>query len=316
MRAVLLTLALTAHAARGQDPAEALAPSLGAPASATRLPPGDAGAPRAPAQGASTAPVAAGAERPGAFQRWLDDVLWGTRRWEDGRARLFVAGQFDGGYVYVRARNWFGYGRPHDVWGGLELTALLGQGGVGAFAGLAGGLRYVQLRVGARGFQALERDFLVAAERHQRVEFQRGEALARYLVLEGELTAEVPLGPGELRGLASLSAVQGVPAGRHVHEETLRITVEPPWVWRARAEYDFFLVKGQQHSVGLVAETLGVPARAMVQVRAGVVARAVLSPSLELRLSLVPTVYSKDDLGLVTSDFTELGLRYRFATGR
>jgi hypothetical protein len=247
---------------------------------------------------------------------WLSELLWGTRRWEDGASRLFFAEQLDAGYVYLRARSWLGYGKPHDVWAGLEVTPLLGQGGLGLFVGVAGSARYVSARVGARGFLASERPFLVAAPAHDRIEFTLPGSSAKYVTLEAELSGAIPLGPGRLGWLASLSAVQGVPEGAQVYEETLRVVVQPPWVWRTRAEYDFFVVPGAAHSVGMVADVVGVPARELVQVRAGLVARVVLSPQLEARLSLVPTVFSRDRLGLVTSDFTELGLRYRFATGR
>jgi hypothetical protein len=49
-------------------------------------------------------------------------------------------------------------------------------------------------------------------------------------------------------------------------------------------------------------------------VRVGPVLRWVLSRRVEVRGSFVLTVYSPDRIGLVGSDFTELGVRYRWAT--
>lgn len=286
-------------------------------------------APTAPAPPASDAPqtladgrvapageTASPASQPSAVRRFFDELMWGTRSWRDGSPRFFFAEQLDAGYVYVRARSWLGYGKPHDVWGGLEVNPLLGQGGLGVFVGLAGGARYVTARVGARPFMSSERPFLAAADAHDRIEFNLPGSAAKYVALEAELTFEARIGPGRLSVLGSLTRVEGVPDGMHVYEETLRIIVQPPWVWRARGEYAVFVVGGKEHNVGVVVDVFGVPARDMVQVRAGLVARLTLSPQLEARLSLIPTVYSRDRLGLVTSDFTELGFRWRFATGR
>lgn len=248
---------------------------------------------------------------------YVNELLWGTRRWEDGAARLFFAEQLDVGYVYVRARSFFGYGRPHDLWGGLEVTPLFNMGGLGVFAGLSGSLRSVQARVGARGMLSLQKPLLSPADSHQRVELMAPGKSAKYVTLEAELSGEWRLGPTRLALLASLSSIRGNPTGVHVYEETLRIVAPAgAWIWRARAEYALFVIPGREHSVGVAFDALGVPARGEVQLRAGLVARVVLSPALEARLSLVPMVFAqKDRLGLVTSDFTELGLRWRFASG-
>jgi hypothetical protein len=42
--------------------------------------------------------------------------------------------------------------------------------------------------------------------------------------------------------------------------------------------------------------------------------RILLSRALEVRGTFVPTVASPDRIGLVGGDFTELGLRWRWAT--
>jgi hypothetical protein len=60
---------------------------------------------------------------------------------------------------------------------------------------------------------------------------------------------------------------------------------------------------------------LGVPARSdALTVRAGLLVRFVLSRRIEVRGSFVPTIISPDTIGLAGSDFTELGLRYRWAS--
>jgi len=86
-------------------------------------------------------------------------------------------------------------------------------------------------------------------------------------------------------------------------------------VWRGRGGYALNLGAYRQHSVGIVADVLDVPKRSdSVTVRVGPVVRIALSRRVELRASFVMTVLSPDDLGLAGSDFTELGVRYRWAS--
>jgi hypothetical protein len=123
------------------------------------------------------------------------------------------------------------------------------------------------------------------------------------------------VGPGDIVALGSLSYVTGVPAGQLVFEETLRVIVAPPLVWRARGGYVVRFGSSRQHSVGIVADVLDVPKREdSLTVRAGPVIRIVLSRRVEVRGTFIPTLFSPDAIGLVGGDFTELGFRYRWAT--
>lgn len=309
----LLSAAARAQAADGGQSSGALETG-GGPA------PAEVAAGIPPAVATPAAPVAGpGPEEPApsAFSVWLGETLFSTRRWEDGRPRWFFAEQLDAGYVYVRARSFIGYGRPHDRWVGLEVSPQFWMGAVGGFVGLSGAWRFVSLRAGALPFLSLERSFLPASETHQKVDFEtaHGEGKARYVTLQAEVSARVPLGPGEVAVLGSLSHVLGVPEGMHVFEESLRVMVAPPWVWRARGGYALHVVRGKQHRVGVVVDVTGVPARDLVQVRVGVEGVVKLSTHLEARLSIIPAVYSKDQLGFLTGEVPELGIRYTFATG-
>ncbi|MEW5739248.1 MAG: hypothetical protein AB1938_10005 [Myxococcota bacterium] len=273
--------------------------------------------PRSAASSAGVEPAASPApEAPSPFLAWVDDTLHSTLRWEDGSPRLFFAEQLDAGYVYVRGRSFIGYGKPHDRWIGLEVTPMFWMGALSGFVGLSGAWRWAGFRAGARPVLSLDRAFLPAADSHQRLEFDTAHGSAKYVALEAELSANLPLGPGVLQLLGSLTNVQGVPEGLHVFEEGLRIMVAPPWVWRARGGYALHVVRGKQHSVGLVVDVMGVPARNLVQVRVGVVGVVKLSTRLEARLSIIPAVYSRDQLGFLNGELPELGIRYTFATGK
>lgn len=260
-------------------------------------------------------PVTGGVPGYKSFAEFIDNSLFDQRSWSEGQSRFFFAGQIDVGYVYLRAPLWLGVGKPHDVWGGLEVQPMVTNGAAGFFAGLNGTFRYLTLKLGARGMLSFERAYLPAAEVHHRLELTTSRKNALTLTLEGQLNLDVPVGPGSLLGNFSVGHVFGPPAGMHVYEEGFKVIVAGPWVWRARAGYTIPIVPGSKHTFGLVADLTGVPARNFVMVRAGVVGRVVLSNRLEFRASLVPVIFNKDDLGLLPSDFAELGLRYRFATG-
>jgi hypothetical protein len=238
------------------------------------------------------------------------------RTWREGAPRWFASSTIDLGYLYLRPRGSVGYGKPFNTWIGLDANPILVRTGLGAYGGLRFALPFVDLRVGARYFSAFEHAFLAPQPMYTRLDLDRtGRPRAYYLTLEAELSAQVPLGPGEILAVASVSSVEYVPAGSYVFEETLRVMVAPPYVWRARGGYAFKLGEHGQYSIGVVADVLGVPRRDdAITVRTGPVLRFALSRHLEVRGSFVATVASPDRLGLVGGDFTELGLRYRVAT--
>lgn len=247
-----------------------------------------------------------------------DDIvnLHMTRTWNEGRPRFFGSLLVDAGYLYLRPRVAAGWGKPFQTWVGIEGNPLLTNTGLGAYGGVRIALPYVDLRLGPRFFGAFQHNFMAPKAEFNRLDLDdttRGKA--QYLTLEAELTGSVPLGPGDILGLASVSYVSGVPGDSYVFEETLRVIVKPPMVWRARGGYSIRLGQHRQHSVGLVADVLHVPGRDdSMTVRAGPVLRIVLSRHFEVRGSFVTTIVSPDNIGLIGGDFTELGVRYRIAT--
>lgn len=239
----------------------------------------------------------------------------GLARWKGGEARAFVGATIDVGFLYLRPRFQVGFGRPHWLWGGVELNPIVSLNGFGGYAGLRGALPSVDLRVGARGFMSFERSFLEARTSHDRVSLaSTANAQARYVTLEAELNGHLRLGPGELLATTSLSAVLGVPDGAHVYEETLMVITAPPWIARGRLAYAWFPFSGAHHSIAAVVDVLALPARGAAVVRVGVVLRVLMTPTLEVRGTFVPSVAGPDAIGILASDFTELGVRYRWAS--
>lgn len=239
-----------------------------------------------------------------------------TRSWAALPPRLFVATTVDAGFVYVRPRVSVGYGRPFTSWLGLDANPIVSSSVLGAYAGLRFELPFADLRIGPRYVSAFRHTYLPDQPSYGRLALEsEGGDKARFLTWEAELDVAVPLGPGSILGRASVSYVTGVPEGRAVFEETLHAIVKPPLVWRARTGYAFPLGRFTQHSIAFVVDVLDVPKRDdSVTVRAGPILRLVLSRRAEIRGSFVVTVASPDRIGLAGGDFTELGVRYRWAS--
>jgi hypothetical protein len=239
-----------------------------------------------------------------------------ARSWGELSPRTFVATAVDVGFVYARPRVSLGYGRPFTSWVGLDANPIASSAGLGVYGGLRFELPHVDLRIGPRYFSAFQHTYLDSQASYNRLDLETDAGTkARVLTYEAELDLSLPLGPGALLGRGSISYVSGVPDGQSVFEEQLRVIVKPPLVWRARGGYALKLGRYSQHSIGFVVDALDVPKRDdSVTVRAGPILRLVLSRRVEVRGSFVVTVSSPDRIGLVGGDFTELGVRYRWAT--
>ncbi|HEX3595492.1 MAG TPA: hypothetical protein VHU80_10330 [Polyangiaceae bacterium] len=239
-----------------------------------------------------------------------------ARSWGTLPPRFFVASTVDVGFVYARPRVSLGYGRPFTQWIGLDANPLATGAGIGAYGGLRFALPFGDLRVGPRYFYAFSHTVLDVKQRYYRLDLETaGGNPSRTLTYEAELDGSIPAGPGNVLLRGSVSYVTGVDEDHEVFEETLRVIVRPPLVWRARGGYAFRFGAYNQHSIGLVADVLDVPKRDdSITVRVGPVMRFVLSRRVEIRGTFVVTVTSPDRIGLIGGDFTELGVRYRWAS--
>jgi hypothetical protein len=238
------------------------------------------------------------------------------RTWNEGRDRIFLSTTLDVGWVYLRPRVSLGYGRPFNTWFGVDANPVFSGNGLGVYGGLRLSLPRFDIRAGGRYVFAFNREYLNPQDSYDRLDLTstKGDP-ARITTLEAEAEFSLPGGPGDVIGLVSGSYVTGIPEGMYVFEETLRIIVNPPWVWRARAGYVLRFGSYRQHSIGVVLDALDVPRREDSKTfRFGPVVRVVLSRHVEVRGSFVPTIYSEDKLGVIGGDFTELGFRYRWAT--
>lgn len=239
-----------------------------------------------------------------------------ARSWGVMPARKFVATTVDIGFVYLRPRVSFGYGRPFTSWVGVDANALAQSSGLGAYGGLRIEIPHVDLRVGTRYFASFNRTYLGPQASYDRLELETTSGKpSRVITYESELDISLPLGPGAVLARGSGSYVTNVPEGQEVFEETLHVIVDPPLVWRARLGYAFVFGAYRQHSIGFVVDMLDIPKREdSTTLRAGPILRFVLSRRVDVRGSFVVAITSPDRIGLVGGDFTELGVRYRWAS--
>jgi hypothetical protein len=239
-----------------------------------------------------------------------------ARSWATLPARAFVATTVDFGFVYFRPRVSLGYGRPFTQWAGVDANPIASTRGLGAYGGLRVELPHVDFRFGPRYFSSFERTYFPVQPSYARIDLERdtGEQ-ARTLTWEAELDLSAQLGPGRVLLRGSGSYVSGVPEGSAVFEETLHIIVTPPLVWRTRLAYTFTFGSRDQHSLGPAVDVLAVPKRDdSMTIRVGPIIRMQLSRRVDVRGSFIVTVVSPDTIGLVGGDFTELGIRYRWAS--
>jgi hypothetical protein len=249
----------------------------------------------------------------------LDATRSGTeieraRNWATAPSRVFASALVDVGALYLRPRVALGYGKPHFAWFGAEANPTVARELLGAYAGVRIALPVFDLRVGTRYGRSFSHDYLPRQDRIDRETLEGSRAQADVVTFESEVNGRIPLGPGQVQLLGSVSYVTGVPDNKLVLEETLRVVVDPPWVLRARVGYAVPFGDADQVSLAPVVDALWVPERKTWLVRAGMLLRFALSRSLELRAALVPRIVSPDRIGLLDSDFTEIGLRWRWAT--
>jgi len=239
-----------------------------------------------------------------------------ARSWATLPPRTFVATTVDVGFVYLRPRLSLGYGRPFTEWIGVDANPIATQNGLGAYGGLRLELPHLDFRIGPRYFASFNHTYLPPQTSYARLDLESNSGSpSRTLTFEAELDLNFDLGPGRLLLRGSASYVSGVPDDYNAFEETLHIIVDPPLVWRARLAYAYTFGARKQHGIGAAVDLLDVPKRDDSRtIRIGPVLRLALSRRVDVRGSFIFTVVSPDRIGLAGGDFTELGIRYRWAS--
>ena len=238
-----------------------------------------------------------------------------ARYWELGRPRWFLSASLEAGFAYLRPRFGAGYGLPFWLWLGVDTYPLLSLGGVGHYAGVSAGLPGVTVRAGGRYYYPFSRSLLAVKDHYRGVDLDLQEGpRADYLALEGEITGTVPLFSGSAFAVLTGYRTELTEPGYTLFEESLRVVMKPPYVWRARLGYLLALAANGAIRVGATGEVIGLPGRDAYVVRAGLLTSVLIDAHLEAQASFIPVIVSPDSLGLSGGDFGQLGVRFRWAT--
>jgi hypothetical protein len=236
--------------------------------------------------------------------------------WPQDEARAFFALRFDTGYLYLKPRMSFGWGRPFTSWGGLDVVPFVTPDSTGGYAGLRLQIQWLEIRAGARAVHSFARQYLPQQPTYNLIDLSEDHGRpSNYLGLEAEATAAIPAGPGAILALFTASSLQFVPPMSNVFDETLRVVVNPPAVYRGRLGYSLALGKEKVGRIGLVGEMIEIPDRSAQVWRVGLIASFDIDDHLQLFANVIVPVVTPDSLGLLGADYTEIGLRWRWSTG-
>jgi hypothetical protein len=297
--ACLVALAAAANLARADDPS----PSVPAPVVV-------------PSSSASSAPSAVPAAAPPPAVPAPQRPAKTPGHWTEEAERPFISLRADAGYLYLKPRVSVGYGKPFALWGGLDVVPFATPDAAGGYGGLRLQLDWFELRGGARFVHAFWHNFLSQKPSYDLVDLAENTGHpSNYVDLEAEVAAAIPAGPGDILLLGTAESIQLVPSGFNVYDETLHVIVAPTPVYRERLGYSLPFMAEHNARAGIVGEVIEIPNRGDQVVRAGIVASFDIDDHLQVVATVLAPVYGPDSLGLAGADYTELGLRYRWASG-
>jgi hypothetical protein len=235
--------------------------------------------------------------------------------WGRGAPGPFAAGTLELGWAYARPRIAVGWGRPYYRHLSLEGQPLISPNGAGAYLGVKGAVPWLELRTGTRYFAPFQRSLLDERTSHDRLSIEKPDGqTAAHVVLEAEMAGAAPVPGGGPFWVLSVYHVPGIEEGFHMYEESLKVVIQPPWVWRARFGYSVRFGKDDAINVGVAEEVIVNPGRHEYVLRAGVLCGVQVSQNVDVQATFLPVISSPDSLGLAGADFGHLGIRWRFAT--
>ena len=93
-------------------------------------------------------------------EAWVQCPTCHPEHWTSQRPRPFLSLRADLGYLYLKPRFAFGYGKPFSLWGGVDAVPLVTADSAGGYSGLRLQVDWLELRAGARFVHAFLRQFL------------------------------------------------------------------------------------------------------------------------------------------------------------
>jgi hypothetical protein len=231
--------------------------------------------------------------------------------WEDGEARPFLSAAVDLG-TSEHAALAAGWGKPHNMWGGVVAQGWLTTDFAGGRASARVDLLALGLEAGLRVNRSFAHLALPQSDRHRAL--PEGHGLVTR-VLDLSASGGLPLGPGfalyEVLGVRQLSSHGEV----DLYDELLRIVYRPPWLATASAGWVASLRSGALLAGGRAQWAFRTGRGGDPFVRAGPLLLWRLRPHLALAGELLYPVSQPDRLGFVDPIEAFLVLCFTAATG-
>lgn len=236
--------------------------------------------------------------------------------WSEGDARWFVSARPELGTIYAKPYLSAGYGIPHWIWAGIDLTGLttLDMGQVMGGVRLASPI--LDLSFVGRDTLSYGKPFLTPAAM-----FTRKSVLdapgpnARYTVLEAEATAIAPLPYSALVANFIVVDVLDMPRGSYLYEENYRVVIKDPLLFVLRLTPVVRFLREESLKIGVLTEYAFHTGRGHTVFRMGPVAALQLTDHLQIMAGVSLAVSSPDQLGLMLAAYGIAGIRYQWATG-
>jgi hypothetical protein len=231
--------------------------------------------------------------------------------WERGEPRPFAAAVVDLGSS-EHAALMAGWGKPHNMWGGLVAHGWLTTDFAAGRLGARVDLQALGLEAGLRVTRSWAHLALPVEDRHDTIPTGHG-AVTR--VLDLSASGGLPAGPGfaiyEVLAVRMRSAQGAV----HVYDELLRVVYRPPWLATASAGWVASLRRGALLAGARVQWAFETGRGGDPFVRAGPIAYWRLWPHLALAGELLYPVSKPDRLAFLDPVQGFLVLEYTAATG-
>lgn len=233
-----------------------------------------------------------------------------------GEPRWFISTQSDLGTPYLKPYLSAGYGKPHWIWAGVDVNAVLTLEMVQPYAGLRASSPLFDLSFGVRDTWSFYRPLLVPAATYSYSDVQDAPGSnARYLAWEAEAVGVVPLPHAAL--VADLIAVKllDVPSSRYLYEESYRAVVADGTYAVLRLIAIARLLRENALNIGVLGEHVFETGRNQPVTRLGPVVILQLTDHLQALGTITLPLVSPDSLGPILGSYAIAGLRYRWATG-
>jgi hypothetical protein len=235
--------------------------------------------------------------------------------WSQGQLRPFVSAKIDLGMPYARPGFSVGYGMPHWLWTGADVSAISTLEFAQTYFGIRGASPILDLAFGARDTWSFGKAFLTLPP------FTRDQVLssqlhaARYWAWEAEAVASAPLPHSALVADFILVHMADVPRGQFVYDESYRVVVKDPVYYVMRTAAVARLLDQDALKLGVLAVYVFGTGRGQGVWQIGPAAALQLTDHLEIVTALALQVSGPDTLGLSLGAYGLAGVRYRWATG-